>query len=215
MLKRKTSHQSELEFISIEELVPSDNLLRKIDRAIDFTFIYEKVEHLYCADNGRPPVDPVVFFKMLFIGYLFGIRSERQLEEQVNLNVAYRWFLDLGLRGKAPDHSTISRNRQERFAGTGIYQEIFDEIVLQAIRHKLVDGKTLYTDSTHLKASANRNKHEKQMVEKSTRSYLDELEDAVNADREAHGKKPLSPMEHKSEVKETKVSTSDPDIGAR
>ena len=133
MLKRRTSRQSELEFVSIEELVPSDHLLRKIDKTIDFTFIYDKVEHLYCADNGRPPIDPIVFFKMLFIGYTFGIRSERQLEQEVNLNVAYRWFLGMGLRDKAPDHSTISRNRQDRFAGTGVYQEIFDEIVLQAI----------------------------------------------------------------------------------
>lgn len=93
MLKRKTSRQSELEFVSIEELVPSDHLLRKIDKTIDFTFIYDKIEHLYCADNGRPPIDPIVFFKMLFIGYTFGIRSERQLEQEVNLNVAYRWFL--------------------------------------------------------------------------------------------------------------------------
>jgi hypothetical protein len=60
MLKRKTTHQSALEFISIEELVPADKLLRKIDKAIDFSFIYDKVEHLYCADNGRPPVDPVL-----------------------------------------------------------------------------------------------------------------------------------------------------------
>lgn len=213
MLKRKTSRQSELEFISIEELVPSDHLVRKIEKAIDFTFIYEKVEPLYCADNGRPPVDPVVFFKMLLIGYLFGIRSERQLEQEVNLNVAYRWFLGMGLRDKAPDHSTISRNRQERFAGTGIYQEIFDEIVLQAIRRKLVDGQTLYTDSTHLKANANRNKFRKQMVEKSTRNYLEELEKAVNADRLAHGKKPLEPVEPGPEVKETKVSTTDPESG--
>jgi transposase len=213
MLKRKTSRQSELEFVSIEELVPSDHLLRKIDKTIDFTFIYDKVEHLYCADNGRPPIDPVVFFKMLFIGYTFGIRSERQLEQEVNLNVAYRWFLGMGLRDKAPDHSTISRNRQDRFAGTGVYQEIFDEIVLQAIKHKLVEGKTLYTDSTHLKASANKNRHEKQLVQKSTRSYMDELNEAVNADREAHGKKPFEPVEHEPEFKETKVSCTDPDSG--
>lgn len=213
MLKRKGAQQTELEIISIEELVPEDNLLRKIDKAIDFTFIYDKVEHLYCRDNGRPPIDPVDLFKMLFIGYLFGIRSERQLEQEINLNVAYRWFLGLGLRGKAPDHSTISRNRQERFAGTGVYQEIFDEIVQQAIKNKLVDGKTLYTDSTHLKANANRNKHQKKQVEKSTRSYMKELEDAVNADRVAHNKNPLEPKERKPELKETRVSKTDPESG--
>lgn len=213
MLKRKRAQQTELEFISIEELVPEDHLLRKIDKTIDFTFIYDKVEHLYCADNGRPPIDPVDLFKMLFIGYLFGIRSERQLEQEVNLNVAYRWFLGLGLRGKAPDHSTISRNRRERFAGTEIYQEIFDEIVLQAIRRKLVDGKTLYTDSTHLKANANPNKYRKRKVKKSTRSYMQELDRAINDDRKAHGKDPLDPIERKPKEKEIRASKTDPDSG--
>jgi len=213
MLKRKKVKQIELEFVSIEELVPEDHLLRKIDKTIDFSFIYDKVEHLYCPDNGRPPIDPVKLFKMLFIGYLFGIRSERQLEQEVNLNVAYRWFLGLGLRDRVPDHSTISRNRKERFAGTGIYQEIFDEIVLQAIRRKMVDGNTLYTDSTHLKANANPNKYRKRKVKKSTRSYMKELDEAVNTDRETHGKEPLDPVEREPEEKETRVSSTDPDSG--
>lgn len=213
MLKERLSIQSELELICIEELVPADHLLRKIDKTIDFSFIYKKVEPLYCAHNGRPPVDPVMLFKMLFIGYLFGIRSERRLEQEIKVNTAYRWFLGLGLRAKVPDHSTISRNRQDRFAGTGVYQEIFDEIVLQAMKRKMVDGKTLYSDSTHLKASANKNKYEKQLVEKSTRSYLAELDEAIEQDRAEHGKKPLKPQDEQTELKETKVSTTDPDSG--
>lgn len=213
MLKERSSIQSELELICIEELVPASHLLRKIDRTIDFSFIYGKVEHLYCAHNGRPPVDPVMLFKMLFIGYLFGIRSERRLEQEIKVNTAYRWFLGLGLRGRVPDHSTISRNRQDRFAGTGVYQEIFDEIVLQAMSRKLVDGTILYSDSTHLKASANKNKYEKQLVEQSTRSYLAELDEAVEQDRAEHGKKPLKAQEEEPELKETKVSTTDPDSG--
>ena len=72
MLKRKESHQNEMEFVSIEELVPKDHLLRKIDKLTDLSFIYNKVEHLYCSDNGSPPIDPVPLFKMLLIGYLFG-----------------------------------------------------------------------------------------------------------------------------------------------
>jgi transposase len=213
MLKERSSIQSELELICIEELVPAGHLLRKIDKTIDFSFIYEKVAPLYCAHNGRPPVDPVRLFKMLFIGYLFGIRSERRLEQEINVNTAYRWFLGLGLRAKVPDHSTISRNRIDRFAGTGVYQEIFDEIVLQAMKHKMVDGQTLYSDSTHLKASANKNKYEKQLVEKSTRSYLAELDKAVEQDREEHGKQPLKPQAEEPERKEIKVSTTDPDSG--
>ena len=214
MFKRKTTHQSELELVSIETLVPRDHLLRKIDKAIDFTFIYDKVEHLYCADNGRPPIDPVMLFKMLLIGYLFGIRSERRLEKEIEVNTAYRWFLGLGLTGKVPDHSVISRNRNERFAGTGVYQEIFDEIVLQAMERKLIDGTTLYTDSTHLKANANKNKYEKRLVEQSTRSYLAELDADITKEREAHGKKPLKTKDNEPpESKEIKSSTTDPHSG--
>ena len=175
-----------MELVSLEDLVPQGHLLRKIDQTIDFSFIYDKVEGLYCSDNGRPAIDPVRLFKMLLIGYLFGVRSECQLVREIEVNVAYRWFLRLGLRDKVPDHSTISRNRQKRFKATGVYQEIFDEIVCQAIRLKLVDGRTLYTDSTHLKASANKRKHVEQQVAQSTRSYLGELDEAVQADRIAH-----------------------------
>ena len=213
-MKRKTTHQSELEFISIESLVPKDHLLRKIDKTIDFDFIYDKVEHLYCADNGRPPVDPVMFFKMLFIGYLFGIRSERRLEKEIQVNTAYRWFLGLGLTGKIPDHSVISRNRNERFAGTGVYQEIFDEIVLRALNLNFADGHTLYTDSTHLKASANKGKYEKKLIRESVRSYSAELDTAIAQERESHGKQPLKEkVDAGPKHKEIKSSTTDPDSG--
>ncbi|MGM0847433.1 MAG: transposase, partial [Bacillota bacterium] len=72
-----------------------DHLLRKIDQYIDFSFILEKVRPYYCEDNGRPSLDPLVLFKMMFIGYLYGIRSERQLEKEIQMNIAYRWFLGL------------------------------------------------------------------------------------------------------------------------
>src|SRR5512138_2504051 len=166
MLKEQDNSQVSLEFVSIEELVPRDHLLRKIDKVIDFSFIRAKVKDLYCADNGRPAVDPVVLFKMLFIGYLYGIRSERQLIRDIQVNVAYRWFLGYGLTAKIPDASTISQNRRRRFSESTIYQEIFDEIVLQAIRRKMVDGKILYTDSTHLKANANKNKYQLKDIQK-------------------------------------------------
>ncbi|WP_169444586.1 transposase, partial [Massilia niastensis] len=79
MLKTPSPFQHELEMVTLEQLVPQDHLLRLIDRHIKFDFIREQTAHLYCADNGRPALDPVTLFKMLFIGYLFGIRSERQL----------------------------------------------------------------------------------------------------------------------------------------
>ena len=129
-----------MEFVCIEELVPKDHLLRKIDKVIDFEFIRDKVKDLYCADNGRPAVDPVVLFKMLFLGYLYGVRSERQLVREIQVNVAYRWFIGYGLTDKIPDASTFSQNRRRRFDGTDIEQVIFDEIVEQAINKGLVAG---------------------------------------------------------------------------
>ncbi|MUK90835.1 IS5/IS1182 family transposase, partial [Ornithinibacillus sp. L9] len=165
----RNNTQNEVEFVSIEDLVPQDHLLRKIDKHIDFSFIIEKVKPYYCEDNGRPSLDPLVLFKMMFIGYFFGIRSERQLEKEVQLNVAYRWFLGLRLTDPVPDHTTISWNRRKRFKDTNIFQEIFDEIVLQAINHKMVGGRVLFTDSTHLKANANKHKFSREEVEVETR----------------------------------------------
>ncbi len=95
MLKKPTAHQTELEMVTLESLVPADHLLRKVDTAIDFGFIRDLTEGLYCLDNGRPSIAPEVLFKALFIGYLFGIRSERQLMREIEVNVAYRWFLGL------------------------------------------------------------------------------------------------------------------------
>ena len=213
MLKKPTPHQSSLEIVTLEELVPADHLLRKIAATIDFGFIRERVAHLYCADNGRPALDPETLFKILFIGYLFGVRSERQLMREIAVNVAYRWFLDLRLTDAIPDASTLSQNRRRRFADSTIYQDIFDTIVEQAIGHGLVDGTVLYTDSTHLKANANKNKYDLAMITKSRADYLEALDQAITDDRAAHGKKPLKPAEHEPPIKETKISRTDPDAG--
>jgi len=213
MIKRKQQRQLKMELVCLDELVPDEHILRKVNRAVDFEFIREKTAHLYCHDNGRPAVDPVILFKMLFIGYLFGIRSERQLVKEIQVNVAYRWFLGFDFTTKVPDASTISQNRRRRFSDSTIYQDIFDEIVLFAMKKRLVDGQRLYTDSTHLKASANKNKFVLAEVQKSTRSYLDELEQDVTEDRAAHGKKPLKAQEREVELKEIKQSTTDPESG--
>ncbi len=189
MLRSNREKQQAYELVSIEELVPQDHLLRKVDKYIDFSFIDEKVRPLYCADNGRPAIDPVVLFKMIFLGYFYGIRSKRQLEREIQTNLAYRWFLGLGLTDKVPDHSTISWNRRTRFKDTEIFQEIFDEIVLQAIQHRMVGRRVLVTDSTHVKANANKHRYTKEQVLQNTRDYVSELNAAVEADRNAHGKK--------------------------
>jgi transposase len=213
MLKKPEPMQYEIEMVCIEQLVPQDHLLRKIDKHIKFDFIYEKMKKLYCENNGRPAIDPVVLFKMLLIGYLFGIRSERQLIKEIEVNIAYRWFLELKINDKIPDHSTISQNRRRRFLKGDIFQEIFDEIVMQAYQKGLIEGKVLYSDSTFLKANANRNKFIRKEVEKSTKYYMDELEKAIDEDREEHGRSPLKEKAEKKEIKETRVSTTDPESG--
>jgi transposase len=213
MLKEPGAHQHALEMVTLESLVPSDHLLRRIDAFIDFEFIRDKVRHLYCIDNGRPATDPVVLFKLLFIGYLYGIRSERQLVKEVQVNVAYRWFLGFSLTDKIPDASTISQNRRRRFVGTPIYQEIFDAIVEQAQSAGLVSGRVLYTDSTHLKASANKNRFDVQDVEIKPQDYLEALDEAIDEDREAHGKPPLKARASTAKTKQSKISRTDSDSG--
>lgn len=214
MLKDRPQTQSQLEFVCIDELVPKDHLLRKIEAKVDFSFIHELVKEYYCADNGRPALDPTLMFKLLFIGYLFGIRSERQLIRDVQVNTAYRWFLGLNLTDKIPDASTLSQNRIRRFNESDVYQQIFDQIVEQAMKKRLVGGTTLYTDSTHLKANANKNKHVKVRAMQERQAYLDELDKAVETDRLSHGKKPLAPpSKAPSDEREIKQSTTDPDSG--
>ena len=99
--KPRVSTQSEYEFVSIDELVPDNHLLRLIDKYIDLSFLLEKVRPYYSDDNGRPS-DPTILFKMMFIGYIYGIRSERQLQREIEMNVAYRWFLGLKFKDPVP-----------------------------------------------------------------------------------------------------------------
>jgi transposase len=213
MLKKPAPEQTALEMVTLDSVVSKDHLLRKIDAVIDFSFIHDRVAGLYCADNGRPPLDPTLMFKALFIGYLFGIRSERQLVREIEVNVAYRWFLAMKLTDGVFDASTLSQNRRRRFNDTSVAQDIFDHIVEQAIGHGLVDGTVLYTDSTHLKANANKGKYDLEMIEKSRSDYWADLDRAVEAERVLHGQKPLKEKEREPQVKESKVSRTDPDSG--
>ena len=191
MLREKKEKQIKMEMVILENLVPENHLLRKIENVIDFSFINEICKPYYCEDNGRPAIEPEILFRMLFIGYLYGIRSERRLVEEVKVNVAYRWFLGYDLTDKIPDASVIWQNRLRRFNGTDIPQQIFDNIVRQAMKYGLVGGRVLYSDSTHLKANANKNKFTEREVQKETQEYIKDLNKAINEDRALHGKKPL------------------------
>lgn len=213
MLQEPSPQQYELEMVTMEQLVPKDHLVRKIDKSIDFEFIRDEVAHLYCKDNGRPPVDPVRLFKIILLGYIFGIKSERQLVKEIEVNVAYRWFLRMSLTEKVIHASTLSQNRIRRFNGTDIFERIFTNIVLQAMDKGLVAGQELFTDSTHLKANANKNKHQNELQEVRTSAYLEMLNEDVLKDREAEGKKPLKEQNKAAKLKNTKVSTTDPESG--
>ena len=150
MMGRKDDYQSKLEFIDLNMIVPSNHILRQINEKIDFSFIYNKMEKYY-SRLGRKSLDPVLLYKMLLIGYLFNVDSERELEQEVNLNIAYRWFLGLDLTDPVPDHSTFSQNRRRRFKDSTVFQEIFDDIVKLCIEKGLVTGEVIVTDSTHSK----------------------------------------------------------------
>lgn len=220
MFKENTNTQSKMEFVSIEALVPENHLLRKIDAVIDFSFVNEICKPYYCNNNGRPAIEPEIMFRMLFIGYLFGIRSERRLVEEVNVNIAYRWFLGYGLTDKIPDASVIWQNRRRRFNGTNVVQQIFDHVVLQAMKLGLVSGDILYTDSTHLKANASKSKFvNEEVAATSTSKYFDDLDAEVGEDRISHGIKPLkekkddSDKDDKPKMKNIKKSTTDSDAG--
>ena len=174
MLNKFHEKQLGMELIILEQLVPQEHLLRKIDRSIDFSFIRRLCAPLYSANLGRPAIEPEVLFRMLFVGYLYGIRSERRLEEEVNYNMAYKWFCGLNLTEKAPDATTLSVNRKRRFRDNDIPEQIFNEILRQAMEKGLVGGTILYTDSTHVKAKANKHKKMTVVVERTPKAYLEE-----------------------------------------
>ena len=110
----KQSEQIQMVILDIDSMIPEAHLLRRIKNCVNFDFIYEKAAPYY-SPIGRKSIDPVVLIKMLLIGYLYGIKSERRLEEEVSLNLAYRWFCGIDLMHKVPDHSTFSQNRRRRF----------------------------------------------------------------------------------------------------
>ena len=231
MLKQRRERQQQMDVVIMEQMIPENHLLRIVDRVVDFSFIYDLCAPLYCANNGRPAIDPEILFRMLFVGYLYGIKSERRLEEEVNYNIAYKWFCGLGLTEKAPDATTISQNRRRKFKDNNIAEQIFNGILKQCVEKGLVGGAILYTDSTHIKAKANKHKKELVTVERPPKAYLEELDKQVDLDRKALGKKPFDRKDaHKNsgdgehsddehgngEKRETTTrmqSTTDPDSG--
>ena len=146
--------QLKLHMITIEDLVPEDHFLRKIEATLDLSFVYEETTPLYSRKYGRPPIDPVVMVKYLLVGFLYGIASERQIEQRIQTDVALRWYLGLDLFERVPDHSTISQLRRRKPSCRKVFRRLFEKVVRQCIEKGLVSGRVIATDSTHVKANA-------------------------------------------------------------
>lgn len=200
--------KSVMQFVDMEMLVPQDHLVRLVDKTIDFEFIRDKVKHLYSLDKGRPSIDPVVLFKMVFIQYMFGIKSMRQTVKEIEVNIAYRWFLGLDFTESVPHYSTFSKNYERRFSDSTIFDDIFMEILDKVNQKGLLNKTTLFIDSTHTKAYANKKKIDNKMVEASYNKYVETLRNEINEVRVSEGKRPLA-KEEKKEI----VSTTDPECG--
>jgi transposase len=142
---------------SLERHVPTDHLLRSIDRFVELGELRRELAPFYSA-IGRPSIDPELMIRMLIVGYCFGIRSERRLCEEVHLNLAYRWFCRLGLDGSVPDHSTFSKNRHGRFRESDLLRRVFETVLRRCIREGLVGGEAFAVDASLIKADANRQK---------------------------------------------------------
>ena len=140
-------------YFNLEDEVPADHLRRLIDRHVDFSFIRDRLQATY-SETGRPSIDPEVLVRVLLIGYLYGITSERRLMEDIRLHLAYRWFTRLGFDQAIPDHSTVSKNRHGRFRQSGVFRAVFEEIVQQCMAAGLVDGRHLSVDGTLVGADA-------------------------------------------------------------
>lgn len=203
----------DVSIVDIEQLVPKEHLVRKIEREMDYRWIYKRVEPYYCHEKGRHGADPVILIKMVLLQHLFGIPSLRQTHREIDVNVAYRWFLGYGLLDKIPHFATVSYAFCKRFPPE-LTAELFEYILNKAINNRMVDPSVIFIDGTHIKASANKKKVQKERVAKTAQIYTEQLREEVNADRAAHGKPPIEDDDDdEPPMKEIAVSPTDPDCG--
>jgi transposase len=198
-------------YFRLEDQIPEHHLLKRLDRCVDFSFVRERLRGAY-SPLGRPSIDPEILLRLLLVGYLYGITSERRLMEEVRMHLAYRWFTRLGFEQAIPDHSTFSKNRHGRFREAGIFLEVFEEIVRPCVVAGLVEGQRLSVDGTVVRANASsqsgvERKHlaEVAQVSLTVRQYLEEVAEQ-NPVAEAEGRPP-APRSVAAHI----VSTTDPD----
>jgi len=190
-------------YFRLEDHVPETHLLRLIEKHISFGFVRERLKASY-SDTGRPSIDPELLLRILLIGYLYGITSERKLVEELRMHLAWRWFTGLGFDQEIPHHSTFSKNRHGRFQESRLFEELFGQIVLQCVEGGLVQGQHLSVDGSFVEANASKQSRipreqlaEVALVNHTVRQYLVELEQ----------QNPVEEPVHKQE----QVSTTDPD----
>ena len=198
MTKNADKKREQMMMFSMDSMVPQDHMLRLIDKAINWNFIYDLVEEKYCLDNGRPSMDPVMLIKIPFIQYLYGIKSMRQTIREIEVNVAYRWFLGLDMLDPVPHFSTFGKNYSRRFKDTDLFEQIFSKILEECMKYKLINTDEIFVDATHVKACANSKKMRKRVAHEQALWYEDELQKEINEDRQAHGKKPLKDKNKKN-----------------
>ena len=189
MMGRRT-HDQEQFFYSfrLDEAVPDDHPVREVAAVLDLSWVHSELAPYY-PRLGRPSIDPVLMIRMLIIGYVFAIRSERALCRDVRVNLAYRWFCRLSIEDKIPDHSAFSRARNERFRDSGIFRSVFERVVGACIGAGLVGGEGFAVDASLIVADANKQRStpgprwnkelDAEAVSRATKEYLATLDDAA------------------------------------
>src|SRR5262252_8047356 len=176
--------------IRLDEWVPVDHLLRRIDAVLGLSGLRHQLAPFY-SHTGRPSVDPELMMRMLLVGYCYGIRSERRLCEETHLNLAYRWFCRLGLEGTVPDHSTFSKNRHGRFRESALFRRMFEEVVAHCMQAGLVGGEGFAIDASVIEADASRGRKvagklttwpETEKITRPVQEYLAALDQAAAAE---------------------------------
>ncbi|HEX2714471.1 MAG TPA: IS1182 family transposase [Candidatus Acidoferrales bacterium] len=205
MMGQQPRVESLFYYFRLEDQIPENHLLRLIDRYVDLSFVRERLKGFYSL-MGRPSIDPEVLLRLLLVGYLYGITSERRLMEEVRMHLAYRWFTRLDFSQEIPDHSTFSKNRHGRFRQSGVFREVFEEIVRRCLEAGLVEGRNLAVDGTLVGANASQQSRvprqplaEMAQVSRTVSQYLAELEQH-NPVADSEEPAPSGP-----------VSTTDPD----
>lgn len=153
MLGENPSQPALFQMVDLEELVPKDHRLRQIDAALDLSFLREALADCYTPGRGRPSVDPEVAMRMMILGALYDL-SDRELCQEVAMHAGFRWFCRLNFHDPVPDHSTLSRLRNERWAGSDVFTRLFEEVLRRCISAGMVSGRHVSVDGTQIKANA-------------------------------------------------------------